>query len=290
MSALLTIAANLAFACMAACIKLAATHGVPQGQIVFYRGLISLLLIYAVLRWRGLPLATPHWKAHLSRSIVGFGSMITFFGAISRLPLGTAVTLIYLSPLLLGGMLLVINRERPHPILVLALLGGLCGVVLLLRPSYDSSQMFGVILGLVSAVAAASSALNIRALTNLQEPSWRVVLYFTLFVTLASLPWFVVSQPSSIDATGLLYLLGTGVLATIGQVLYTMAFQRGHALLVAMLGYSQVIFTSLLGYWLWHDALVWASWIGMAMITVSGLLATMVIRGDRGALAKAISD
>ncbi len=275
---------------MAACIKLAATHGVPQGQIVFYRGLISLLLIYAVLRWRGLPLATPHWKAHLSRSIVGFGSMITFFGAISRLPLGTAVTLIYLSPLLLGGMLLVINRERPHPILVLALLGGLCGVVLLLRPSYDSSQMFGVILGLVSAVAAASSALNIRALTNLQEPSWRVVLYFTLFVTMASLPWFVVSQPSSIDATGLLYLLGTGVLATIGQVLYTMAFQRGHALLVAMLGYSQVIFTSLLGYWLWHDALVWASWIGMAMITVSGLLATMVIRGDRGARAKAFSD
>jgi drug/metabolite transporter (DMT)-like permease len=165
---------------MAACIKLAATHGIPQGQILFYRGLISLAIIYAYLRWRGLPLATPHWKVHLSRSVVGYVSMVAFFGAISRLPLGTAVTLIYLSPLVLGSMLLVIHRERPHPVLMFSLLGGLCGVVLLLRPSYDSSQLIGIVLGLIAAVASASSALNIRSLSDLQEPSWRVVLYFTV--------------------------------------------------------------------------------------------------------------
>jgi drug/metabolite transporter (DMT)-like permease len=221
--------------------------------------------------------------------VVGYVSMVAFFGAISRLPLGTAVTLIYLSPPVLGSMLLVIHRERPHPVLMFSLLGGLCGVILLLRPSYDSSQLIGIVLGLIAAVASASSALNIRSLSDLQEPSWRVVLYFTVFVTVASLPWFVASHPGSIDAAGLLYLLGTGVLATIGQVLYTMAYQRGPALLVAMLGYSQVIFTSLLGYWLWHDVLVWMSWIGMAMIAASGLLAITIVRGEREAQAKAIN-
>lgn len=272
------IGASLTFTGMAACIKLAAEHGVPVGQIVFYRGLISLVLMYFYLRRTGLVLATPHWKVHVQRSVVGFFGMVTYIAAITLLPLATAVTLNYTSPLLLGLLLLVIHRERPHLLIVAALLGGLCGIVMLLRPTYDESQWFGGLVALASAVLAAFSALNIRALGRLDEAPARTVLYFSLFITVASLPWFALSEPASLDAEGAVYVFAAGTLATLGQVMITLAYQRGHTMLVSLLGYSQVVFTSLLGIMIWDDRLPSLSWLGMALVILSGAAATMFVR------------
>lgn len=272
------IGASLTFTGMAACIKLAAEHGVPVGQIVFYRGLISLVLMYFYLRRTGLVLATPHWKAHVQRSVVGFFGMVTYIAAITLLPLATAVTLNYTSPLLLGLLLLVIHRERPHLLIVAALLGGLCGIVMLLRPTYDESQWFGGLVALASAVLAAFTALNIRALGRLDEAPARTVLYFSLFITVFSLPWFSLSEPASLDAAGAVYVFAAGTLATLGQVMITLAYQRGHTMLVSLLGYSQVVFTSLLGILIWDDRLPSLSWLGMALVILSGAAATMFVR------------
>jgi drug/metabolite transporter (DMT)-like permease len=268
------ISASLMFACMAAFIKLAAQHGAPLAHIVFFRGLLSLVLLYGVLRYRGAPLQTPHWRAHLSRSVIGFSSMILFFAALKQLPVGMAVTLNYTSPVLLGLFLLVMHRERPHQFLIAAMLGGMCGVLLLLRPTYDSSQLFGIMLAIGSAVATALSALNIRALSNLREPAWRIVFYFSLFVTAGSLPWYLLSDPATLNFKATAYLLAVGVSATAGQLMYTQAYQQGHTQTVSLLGYSQVVFTSLLGFMLWHDALTWLSWLGIALVIASGILAS----------------
>src|SRR5271170_7621097 len=91
--------ASLEFALMAACIKLASRHAVPVAQILFYRGAVSLLAIWMVLRIVQVPAASSHWRAHVKRSLWGYGGMVAFFMAISRLPLATAVTLNYTSPL-----------------------------------------------------------------------------------------------------------------------------------------------------------------------------------------------
>lgn len=62
------IGASLAFALMAACIKLASRNEVPVAQILFYRGAVSLLATWVVLRIVRLPAGSPHWKAHVKRS------------------------------------------------------------------------------------------------------------------------------------------------------------------------------------------------------------------------------
>ena len=276
--ALWMIGASLAFTGMAACIKLAADHGVPIGQITFYRGLISLVLICGYLRWLRLPLATQHWRAHLQRGVAGFAGMVAYIAAISLLPLATAVTLNYTSPLLLGFLLLVIHRERPHPLIVAAMLSGLCGVVMLLRPTYDASQGLGALVALASAVLAAVSALNIRALGRLDEHPVRSVLYFSLFLTVGSVPLLLLSDPYSLDPDGVMYLCAVGALATFGQIMLTVAYQRGHTLLVSLLGYSQVVFTSLLAVVIWDDQPPLMSWMGMALIVLSGAAATIFVR------------
>ena len=45
---------------------------------------------------------------------------------------------------------------------------------------------------------------------------------------------------------------------------------------VALLGYSQVIFTSFISIALWHDILTWSSWIGMLLIITAGAAAMLI--------------
>src|SRR5262249_40902785 len=153
-----------------------------------------------------------------------------YFGGIRFLPLAAAITLNYTSPLLLAGTLLVKHHERPPGLMVVAILSGFVGVLLLMRPNYDSSQWFGVLLALGSAITAVIAALNIRSLGRLEEPIVRTVAYFSLYVTIGALPWFLFSHPRHIDLRGALYLAAMGVFATFGQVLLTLAYQRGHTL------------------------------------------------------------
>ena len=274
------IGASIAFALMAAGVKLAAQHDVPLGQIVFYRCLLSIVIVGVYMRLRGLEFRTPHWRAHLQRGGAGFFGIIAYFAAIMLLPLSSAVTLNYTSPLLLATTLLVIHRERPPLRMVLAMLGGFAGIVLLLQPSYDPSQWLGILVALASAVTAVIAALNIRSLGRLDEPVARTVLYFSGIVSVASFPWYLTTDIARITLAGLASVAVVGVFATVGQVMLTLAFQRGQTLLTSLLGYSQVIFTSLIGVALWDDHPGLGAWLAMGLIIASGAVATWFMRSE----------
>jgi drug/metabolite transporter (DMT)-like permease len=275
LASLWMLGASLAFAAMAACIKLASDHGMSIWQIALLRGVVALMLLLPYLRLQHLSVMTPNWKAHLSRGVTGFVGMLFYVSAISLLPLATAITLNYLSPVCLALMLLVVHRERPTARMVLSITGGIAGIVLLLRPTYDSSQWYGALMGLASAVTAAIAALNIRHLGRLNEPTARTVFYFSLSITLGSLPGLALSSAASWPALGTAYAAAAGVLATVGQIMLTLAYQRGIAMLASLLGYSQVVFTSLIGIVLWSDKPALGSWLGMALIMASGAAAVI---------------
>lgn len=275
LASLWMLGASLAFAAMAACIKLASDHGMGISQIALLRGVVALTLLLPYLRLQHLSVVTPHWKAHLSRGVTGFVGMLFYVSAITLLPLATAITLNYLSPVCLALMLLVVHRERPTPRMVLSITGGIAGIVLLLRPTYDSSQWYGAAMALASAVTAAIAALNIRHLGHLNEPTARTVFYFSLSITLGSLPGLLLSPGLSWPSEGTVYAIAAGGLATVGQVMLTLAYQRGIAMLSSLLGYSQVVFTSLIGIALWNDKPALGSWLGMALIVASGAAAVM---------------
>jgi S-adenosylmethionine uptake transporter len=110
------LAACLAFALMGACVKFASQF-FNSAELVAWRGVVSMALIYAFARSRGIGMATTVPGMHLWRSLIGVASLGTWFYAIAHLPLATAMTLNYMSSLwmasfVVGGSLLLALRPR----------------------------------------------------------------------------------------------------------------------------------------------------------------------------------
>lgn len=274
------LVAGVFFAIMGACVKLGSAYFSPQ-ELVFYRSLFGLLTILAITTSKRLPLATPKWRKHLSRSIVGFVSLMLFFYAITALPLATAITLNYTSPLFLALFLTALLHEPIKPWLIFALLIGFVGVILLLNPTMHSNQIGAGLIGLLSGLLAGLAYFQVMQLGRMGEPEWRTVFYFTLVSTLGGGVWMLLGHFHTVSLRELLLLVGMGASATIAQLAMTRAYRKGHSLVVGSLAYSTVVFASLFGVVLWHEILTPDHWLAIALIITSGVLSVYATRRSR---------
>jgi len=259
------------FGCMGVLVKLSAAH-FSSIELVFYRSIIGFLIICAIVSARRLPLFTLCWKNHCWRGLSGLGSVLMFFYCITQLPLATAVTLNYTSPLFLTLLTTIILKDHFHWLLAVAVVLGFVGVVILLRPFLQEDQWSGGLIGLASGFFAAIAYLNIKQLSNLGEPDWRVVFYFTLISTIITFIWMLFDTFHPVTLVNFLLLLGIGITATLAQLALTRAYRTGKILVVGALAYSTVVFASLWGILIWGEVLSLSSWLGIGLIVAGGLL------------------
>src|SRR5690606_26991657 len=135
MQSLWMLLASLMFAAMGACIKFASDLQANLSQIVLFRGTPSVVLLlgWALLTHRSL--RPKNWRLHVMRNVTGVSSMWMGFFAISVLPLATAVSLNYTSPLFIAGWMLARDWKQRDGVRTLAVLFGFAGVLAVLRPS-----------------------------------------------------------------------------------------------------------------------------------------------------------
>ncbi len=149
MRSLWMLVSGFLFACMGVLVKLSAVY-FSSIELVFYRSMIGFLIICVIVSVRHLPLSTLYWKNHCWRGLSGLGSVLMFFYCITQLPLATAVTLNYTSPLFLTLLTTMILKDHFQWLLAVAVVLGFAGVVLLLRPSLQEDQWSGGLIGLAS--------------------------------------------------------------------------------------------------------------------------------------------
>lgn len=271
MGALWMLVAGLLFGCMGVFVKLGA-HYFSNTELVFYRSVLGLLMVYAIARQQRGSLATAHLGAHLWRGISGSIALMLFFYCITVLPLATAVALNYTSPLFLTVLTMLVFKEHFHAPLACAIALGFAGMVLLLHPTLERDQLIPGLLGLISGFFAGIAMLNVRQLGLRGEPDWRVVFYFSLIATLISGCAMLFDTIHPLSAPALLILLGLGSSATLAQLALTRAYRTGKTLVAGSLSYSTVVFASLFGMLLWGEALPLTGWAGMALIIAGGVL------------------
>jgi S-adenosylmethionine uptake transporter len=282
MQAAWMIAAAWAFATMGVCVKYASAY-FNSAELVGYRGVVSVVLVAAVARARGVSLQTTLPGMHAWRSTIGVISLGAWFYAIAHLPLATAMTLNYMSSVwiaafLVGGAVLLGPPQaalRQGPLMATVLLG-FAGVVMLLQPTLGEDQMFAGLLGLLSGMTAALAYLQVTALGRLGEPEDRTVFYFALGSAVVGGLAMLWTGLSPWSWQGAVWIIPIGVLATLGQLCMTRAFSQGATLVVANLQYSGIVFAALYSLLLFGDPIAWVGWAGMALIVASGVAATVL--------------
>jgi drug/metabolite transporter (DMT)-like permease len=265
------LVAGLMFGCMGVFVKLGAPY-FSHIEMVFYRSFFGLLIISAIMRTQRVSMVTHHWRAHLWRGISGTLALVLFFYCITMLPLATAVTLNYTSPLFLTLLTMVVYKDRFNLPMTVAIGMGFCGVVLLLHPSIQRDQLLTGLLGLISGFLAGVAYINVKQLGILGEPAARTVFYFTLIATVSTGVWMLFNTVHPVTPRGFGILLGMGSTATFAQLAMTHAYRTGNTLVVGSLAYSTIVFASVFGMLLWKEVLPLDSWLGMALIIAGGVL------------------
>ena len=279
----LMLCASLLFALMAVCVKFAsADYG--AGEIVLYRSLIGLTLMAVVLRARGTPVRTRLPAMHFWRSLAGTSALCLWFYSLAALPLGTAMTLNYMSSVwiacFLMGAAVLAGPGSPARIdgrLFASVLAGFAGVGLVLRPTIAQDQLWHGLCGLLGGMLAAMAYLQVTALGRAGEPEERVVFFFSLSGVVAGLLLALATTGlHAHSARGLALLLAIGLLATAAQWMMTRAYAIGSTLGVAALQYMGIVYSFALGVWLFHDPVTASSLAGMGLILAAGLAATFL--------------
>jgi drug/metabolite transporter (DMT)-like permease len=265
------LVAALGFSIMGALVKIGAQK-FSSAELVFYRSIFGLIVIWVYIYMKKLPLTTPVMHKQMSRALVGFVALVLFFYAIAHLPLATAITLNYTSPLFLAVLSPFLLKENPKRILLIALMIGFVGVSLLLKPTLGDGNWLAASAGLASGIGAAIAYIHVKQLGKANEPDWRTVFYFTLVSSICAGFWMLFDSFHPLEWRDLFVLLGLGSTATAAQLAMTRAYRTGDTLVVGSLAYTTVLLASLFGAIWWHERLSLDAWLAIGLIILSGII------------------
>jgi drug/metabolite transporter (DMT)-like permease len=275
------LVAGLFFATMAVFVKLGSEQ-FDAAELAFYRSLFTLVVAAGIVWAMKGTVKTKYPGPHFMRSLAGAISLAGYFYAIAKLPLATAQTLNYTSPIFLAIATVIVLGERFSPWLLVAIVLGFIGVSILLQPTFAAGNEGPALIGLFSGVVASWAYLSVRTLGRAGEPDYRIVFWFGAVATVGCGLWQVAtSKFHAVNFGNAWILAGMGVFATLAQLAMTRAYRLGNTLVVGALSYSTLVFGAMLAYLVWRESLAAMEWIGMGVIIASGMIAMRVEKKEQ---------
>lgn len=257
------------FALMDAGLKLLSPH-YPALQLAALRGVsaLPLVLAWALLSVGARGLLRVHWPLHLLRGALGVAMMVGFVYGLRTLPLSTAYAITFVSPLLVTAMAVPFLREKVGPRRWTAIAIGLAGVLVVLRPTGEGMLTLAGFAVLGAAVCYAAAAITVRMLA--QRDSTQAMVFWFLLILSVGAGALALRDWAPMRAEHWWIVAGIGITGALAQVALTEAFRVGEASLIAPLEYSALLWGVLLDLALWQTLPDGVTWIGAAIIIVSG--------------------
>ncbi len=270
--ALYMVASAVGFSLMSVLVKIASEAGLPTGELVFSRAVVTLIVSYVMVVRAGLhPWGNERGKL-IIRGVLGFGGLTCYYGSIAHLPLADATTIQNTTPVVTSLLAWWLLREYVGWSTVIAIACGLTGVALIVHPSGAGVDVIGFAFGIGAACCSAFAYVTVRQLAK-TENALVIVFYFPLVALPLSIPWALVDWvwPTPV---GWLLLVAIGLTTQIGQVFLTMGLMLERAGRATSMGYIQVVFAMIWQTFLFDMPPELASIGGAALIVVGTLAVT----------------
>jgi len=243
----------------------------PVPGIVWARYALNLLFLLGWFAVRGElgRLRTARPGIQLARGLLLASATFLYFTSLRVLPLADAAGIAFVLPLFVAALAVPMLGERLDMPRMLAILAGLAGALLIVRPGAGLFTLYAL-LPMAMALCNALYQLLTRKVAGLEHPLtslvWGAIVGALLFS--AALP-FAWETPTRWEHWALLGVIG--LLASVGHYLLIKAYDYATATLLAPYTYTAMIWALALGYFVFgHFPDGW-SLAGMAVIMLSGL-------------------
>jgi len=240
-------------------------------QVIFFRTLGTVVFVLPYMIWHRIPILGTHHRMLLLRSVVGLISLATFFMAIQRMPLGSAVSIRYLGPIFGAMLAFLFLKEKITWLQWLSFAVAFSGVIVLKGFDLRIDQT-GLILVLTSAVTVGVVFVLIRYLAT-REHYLTIINYFmciSLFFSIGFFSYF--RMPVGMEWGA---ILSIGIFGLIGQVLMTRAFELELTSVLAPFKYMELVYALILGFLIFGETYSLLPFFGILLI-VSGMVMNLL--------------
>ena len=258
------------FSLMDTGLKLLTPH-YPPLQVAALRAMSSLPLVLAFVAWRGAfgTLLRIRWPLHLLRGVLGIGMLSLFAFALRHLPLAEAYSIFFVAPLLITLLSGPLLGERVGAARWIAIVVGLLGVVVVLRPTGTGMFTWAGGAVLLAAACYSVSAITVRIVNRSDSVDSQVFWLMTMVaVGAGALAW---PQWTPVRLADGWVLCGIAVSGFLGQLSITEAFRNGEASAIAPFEYSALAWGLAIDWLVWHTLPDRWMLAGAAIIVGSGI-------------------
>lgn len=259
--------AGLFFAIMNVLVKLLPT--VPAIEIVFFRSLVSFVMSYAFLKSANVPILGNNKKWLIARGIAGALGLTLYFYTLQNIPLASAVTIQFMSPIFTSILGIYIVKEKVKPAQWIFYLMAFVGIIII--QGFDpriSINMF--LIGIAGAFFAGLAYNFIRKINSTEHPLV-IVFYFPL-VTLPLAGLYSVFNWVMPVGNEWVILILIGVLTQIAQYFMTKSYQAEDLSKVASLKYLSIIYALGFGFVFFDEKFNFLVYVGIILILTGVIL------------------
>lgn len=267
------------FAWMSAFVRLAGD--LPSIQKSFFRNFVALIFSTIVLlrSKEKFRFNTKNLPDLFCRAFFGTIGLLCNFYAVDHLMLADASILNKLSPFFAVVFSFFLLKERIRPYQLAAVVIAFIGSLFVIKPSASAlSQTIPSLVGFAGGMGAGIAYTFVRKLSSQGERGAFIVFFFSAFSCLVTLPYILFFyQPMQLWQLG--YLLMAGLAAAGGQFTITAAYSRAPAREISVFDYTQIIFSSSLGFFLFGQVPdVWSVFGYVVICGVSVWMAMMNLK------------
>ena len=237
------------------------------GFLRFFFGL--LIITPYILKTKFKVFNTKNLKIHILRSSLNLPAMLLGFAALSMLPLEKMTAIHFIVPIIVTILAVIFLKEKIYLYRSLALVMGLLGMLIILRPGIIDISI-GIYMALISSLIW-SVVIILTKKVSKDDSAITILSHQYVYMSLFSFPLVIYfwDQPS---LKTIIFILCAAMSGTILHIALNHAYKLVDVTMTQPYSFLGLVGSSIIGYFVFSDKPDFYTWLGASVIFCGVLL------------------